>query len=85
MKKVKSLARVTSDTSPRSSFPGYSPIIDIGIVIVLRTPSITASYFLTLKEFPLRMTLFSLAVHFILADKVVDRAVDTLFDKIFKR
>ena len=42
MKKVKSLARVTSDTSPRSAFPGYSPIIDIGIVIVPRTPSITS-------------------------------------------
>ena len=40
MKKVKSLARVTSVTSPRSAFPGYSPIIDIGIVIVPITPSI---------------------------------------------
>ncbi len=31
------------------------------------------------------MTLFSLAVHFILVDKAVDKAVDTLFDKIIKR
>lgn len=41
MKKVKSLARVTSDTSPRSAFPGYSPIIDIDIVIAPGTPGIT--------------------------------------------
>ena len=41
MKKVKSLARVTSDTSPRSAFLGYSLIIDIGIVIAPGTRSIT--------------------------------------------
>ena len=45
MKKVKSLARVTSDTSPRSAFPGYSLIFDIGIVIAPRTPSITRIIF----------------------------------------
>ena len=81
MKKVKSLARVTSDTSARSAFTGYSPIIDIGIVIVPITPSIIRIIFSRFKRISVRMTLFSLAVHFILVDKVVD----TLFDKIFKR
>ena len=49
MKKVKSLARITSDTSPRSAFSGYSPIIDIGIVIVTRNPSIIRIIFSRFK------------------------------------